>query len=355
MYCEQKKSIVKHLDFLLLDMLMLVCSYGIANVIRNGWQILTLNAAFLSMTGVLLLILMLVAVLGNRYENILRRGYLIELKNVIIQNVFVLVIATTFMFVTKTQARYSRLAFGYFFILNIMLTYMEHILWKKIVRHNLISSKERAHLLVIGAYEHMEKCIQKLQSERYKEYKITGIIVCDRRMKDKYIKNVPVVANADEIFEYLKRDVVDEVFITMGGDEPEVRDLANDLLKMGITVHINLAMEIGRGIMNNQIVQNIGGFTVMTASIKTATISQMLIKRSMDIVGGMIGLIFVAIFFMVLAPIIYIQSPGPIFFRRKEWEGMGEGLKCTNSVLCIWMQKKEKRINEPKQNEWTNV
>ena len=218
MYCEQKKSIVKHLDFLLLDMLMLVCSYGIANVIRNGWQILTLNTAFLSMTGVLLLILMLVVVLGNRYENILRRGYLIELKNVIIQNVFVLVIATTFMFVTKTQARYSRLAFGYFFILNIMLTYMEHILWKKIVRHNLISSKERAHLLVIGAYEHMEKCIQKLQSERYKEYKITGIIVCDRRMKDKYIKNVPVVANADEIFQYLKRDVVDEVFITMGGE-----------------------------------------------------------------------------------------------------------------------------------------
>ena len=107
MYCEQKKSIVKHLDFLLLDMLMLICSYSIANVIRNGWQMLTLNASFLTMTGVLLLILMLVAVLGNRYENILRRGYLIELKNVIIQNVFVLVIATTFMFVTKTQIRYS--------------------------------------------------------------------------------------------------------------------------------------------------------------------------------------------------------------------------------------------------------
>ena len=121
MYCEQKKSIVKHLDFLLLDMLMLVCSYSIANVIRNGWQMLTLNASFLTMTGVLLLILMLVAVLGNRYENILRRGYLIELKNVIIQNVFVLVIATTFMFVTKTQIRYSRLAFGYFFILDIII------------------------------------------------------------------------------------------------------------------------------------------------------------------------------------------------------------------------------------------
>lgn len=65
MYCEQKKSIVKHLDFLLLDMLMLVCSYGIANVIRNGWQILTLNTAFLSMTGVLLLILMLVVYSGD--------------------------------------------------------------------------------------------------------------------------------------------------------------------------------------------------------------------------------------------------------------------------------------------------
>lgn len=354
MYCEQKKSIVKHLDFLLLDMLMLICSYSIANVIRNGWQMLTLNASFLTMTGVLLLILMLVAVLGNRYENILRRGYLIELKNVIIQNVFVLVIATTFMFVTKTQIRYSRLAFGYFFILNIMLTYMEHIVWKRIVRHNLISSKERAHLLIIGVYANMEKCIQKLQSERYKDYKITGVIVCDRRMKGKYIKNVPVVANGDEIFQYLKHDVVDEVFITMGGDKPEVRDLADDLLKMGITVHIDLAIEIGKGIMNNQIVQNICGFTVMTASIKTATIGQMLIKRSMDIVGGMIGLIFVAIFFVILAPIIYIQSPGPIFFTQERVGRNGRKFKMYK-FRSMYMDAEERKKELMSQNKMTGL
>lgn len=139
-----------------------------------------------------------------------------------------------------------------------------------------------------------------------------------------------------------------------GGDKPEVRDLANDLLKMGITVHINLAMEIGRGIMNNQIVQNIGGFTVMTASIKTATISQMLIKRSMDIVGGMIGLIFVAIFFMVLAPIIYIQSPGPIFFSQERVGRNGRRFKMYK-FRSMYMDAEERKKELMSQNKMNGL
>ena len=123
---------------------------------------------------------------------------------------------------------------------------------------------------------------------------------------------------------------------------------------MGITVHINLAMEIGRGIMNNQIVQNIGGFTVMTASIKTATISQMLIKRSMDIVGGMIGLIFVAIFFVVLAPIIYIQSPGPIFFAQDRVGRNGRKFKMYK-FRSMYMDAEERKKELMSQNKMNGL
>ena len=36
----------------------------------------------------------------------------------------------------------------------------------------------------------------------------------------------------------------------------------------------------------------------------------------MDIVAGLVGCLVTAILFIVLAPIIYIQSPGPIFFSQ---------------------------------------
>ena len=47
-----------------------------------------------------------------------------------------------------------------------------------------------------------------------------------------------------------------------------------------------------------------------------ATPRQMFIKRIMDIAGSLVGLFLMLIAFIIFAPIIKIQSPGPIFFKQ---------------------------------------
>ena len=54
----------------------------------------------------------------------------------------------------------------------------------------------------------------------------------------------------------------------------------------------------------------------MTMSINYASDMQLLMKRIMDIVGGLVGCLATAVLFLFLAPAIYIQSPGPIFFTQ---------------------------------------
>mgnify|MGYP000756426961 CR=1 FL=1 len=39
-------------------------------------------------------------------------------------------------------------------------------------------------------------------------------------------------------------------------------------------------------------------------------------KRSLDIIGGLAGCILTGIIFIFVAPAIYIQSPGPVFFSQ---------------------------------------
>lgn len=51
-------------------------------------------------------------------------------------------------------------------------------------------------------------------------------------------------------------------------------------------------------------------------SINYASDMQLLMKRIMDIVGGLVGCLATAVLFLFLAPAIYIQSPGPIFFTQ---------------------------------------
>ena len=108
---------------------------------------------------------------------------------------------------------------------------------------------------------------------------------------------------------------MDEVFINVPGQDEELEREIKLLLEMGVTVHINLdRTSIG---MPNRVVEEISGFTVLTTSIKMATSRQLFIARSMDIAGGLAGLLATSIAFVIFAPIIYFQSPGPIFFKQE--------------------------------------
>ena len=112
------------------------------------------------------------------------------------------------------------------------------------------------------------------------------MVVYDRQMKGDVINNISVVADMDELFQYLKKEVVDEVFLNIDGNNQERLTITEDLLEMGITVHININMDLGQGQLPNPIVHNMSGCAVLTTSIKTATFYQMVAKRMMDIAGG---------------------------------------------------------------------
>ena len=47
-----------------------------------------------------------------------------------------------------------------------------------------------------------------------------------------------------------------------------------------------------------------------------ATTGQLILKRGMDICGGIVGVLLTAVIFLFVAPVIYIKSPGPIFFKQ---------------------------------------
>ena len=55
---------------------------------------------------------------------------------------------------------------------------------------------------------------------------------------------------------------------------------------------------------------------VLTSIMKIASTRQLFIKRLIDIVGSLIGLLFTGIAFIIFAPVIKIQSPGPVFYSQ---------------------------------------
>lgn len=68
--------------------------------------------------------------------------------------------------------------------------------------------------------------------------------------------------------------------------------------------------------MPNKLVEQCGKYLVLTTSMKIATNRQVFLKRCMDIAGSLVGLILMVIAFLVFAPFIKLQSPGPIFYAQ---------------------------------------
>lgn len=348
MYQKQGKSLWKHLDFIIWDLIILELSFVLAYVIRHGIYNHHRAEEYMAMGGVMALIQLVIVVLNENYKDILRRGYLVELKSVFIQNTMVMLFAFAFMFVTKQQGIYSRIVFFYTWLLGTCFMYAERLLWKRFVRNQMLSNDERAHMLVICNEESMEKNLNRLQSERFSSYKVFGAIVYGKEQKGGMIAGIPVVANWSEAFEFARKEVIDEIFLDIAAEEEEKNVIITNFLQMGITVHVGLGWN--REELPNRIVQNVGECSVLTTSIKTASTYQLFVKRLMDIAGSLVGLLVTGILYLILAPIIHKQSPGPTFFSQERVGRNGRKFRIYK-FRSMYMDAEERKKELMKQNK----
>ena len=108
--------------------------------------------------------------------------------------------------------------------------------------------------------------------------------------------------------------MVDEVFLNLPEDSAYNLQLAQQFLGMGISVHINMEEAYQR--LPNRRIENMFGYDVLTTTMSPISVRQSLLKRLMDIAGGIAGCLITVILTVIIGPIIFIKSPGPIFFSQ---------------------------------------
>ena len=315
MYKKQKKSWLKHLDFLILDLLCLEVTFYLSCVIRLGnlHNDPGMSEYYNRLAIVLLLMDGCIVFLTEAYTGILRRNRLQELKAVIIHCSPVFAVVTVYVWGTKQSEIYSRQVILVFWALSIVVEYFSRCLWKIYIRQRMIRKERYSKMVVVTEERYAEQCVSDFQHNRYKEFEVVGVVVVDVDRTGQEICGVPVVATADSFLEYVRLNVVDEVFIN-GNTRESSEALANELIELGLTVHFNLVRE--SQLMPNKLVEHCGKYLVLTTSMKIATNRQLFLKRCLDILGSLAGLFMTGIAFVVFAPMIKKQSPGPVFYEQ---------------------------------------
>lgn len=307
----------KHLDFMMIDMICMVFAIWSAFVSRHGFNRAYLGHVpyYLHLTIILIAINFLVAYLFNTYSGVIRRGYYKELIETVKHIGFVTLFLIFYLFSAKRSEDYSRIILYLFIVYYFILSYYTRILWRKHLWKANGKNSERSILLITES-DHAMSVLEGLKVHKGEPFHITGIVLIDGPKEADEISSIPVVSAFDNVVNYVCREWVDEIFIQTAGNYAETEKLTEQFLEMGVTVHQGLFRNVDESSERKQFVEKLGYYTVLTSSINVATPFQLFAKRALDILGGIVGCICTAIIYVIIAPMIKKESPGPVFFSQ---------------------------------------
>lgn len=142
---------------------------------------------------------------------------------------------------------------------------------------------------------------------------------------------------------------VDEIFIFMNSDLDYPMELVEDFNQMGITTHVAIARTRSQE-EPKQFVERIGGVVYMTKTMNYASARQLFLKRAIDIAGGLVGCLLMVLIMIVVGPIIYLSSPGPIFFAQERIGRNGRKFKMYK-FRSMYMDAEERKKELMSQNK----
>ena len=315
MYRKEADGWMKHLDFIVLDMVCLQIAFILAYLLRWGrldfyqvdvYRDIAVFIEFAELFGVMFF---------ETLHGVLKRGYYEEFLATARQDIIIGVMTVAFCFLTKADQSFSRICMGLTMLFYLMIGYPARLLLKQMLKTRMSVGGNKS-LLVITTRNIAQSVMENLKQNNYEMYKFTGIVITDDDMVGTKILDVPVVATAKTVVDYVCEKWISEAIIVRNPDEPYPAELIEELIHAGVTVHLSLT-RIKKIVGKKQMVEKIGGYTVLTSSLNFASPKQLFVKRLMDIVGGLVGCLMTAVAFIFVAPLIYIQSPGPIFFTQE--------------------------------------
>lgn len=319
MYRRKTSGILRHIDFIILDIISIELAFVIAYLIRHGWNKgnVVLPKVYSNVSIMFMMISIIIALVASPYKKIVTRGHYREFLKTINYVTIVTMSQVVYLYMVQQGAEFSRTVFVLTWAIGIIITYIVREIWKWIVSRSLIrDDSKKQSLVLITTYNEAGELISNLSDYRKGRYNITALCIADKNVTGEVIKNIKVEASENEISEYLCNIWVDEVFISLNDKYENMEEkLVEDCLLMGITIHQNLAKIVSEP-GKVRMVERMNDYTVLTSAINTVSVVESIIKRIIDIIGGLVGLIFTGILFIFVAPAIYIKSPGPIFFKQ---------------------------------------
>lgn len=314
---RKKSNMIETYGILLMDMACIIVSYALSLFIR--FRVVNYedySKEFHLLVGAYIIALCLMYSLfldGNRY--FFTRGYFQELYYTVRYNAIIMIGLIVVLYLTQQAYDFSRLIYVIFCVVNTLITYVAHMLFKKYMLSFYRKSVKNTKMLVLTNSFMAEDVVERLKKEQTYEYDITSVAIYDEQRLGEKVQGVPIVAFKENLYDVVCQMMVDEVFICLPGVSTiEIRDMIQHFEEMGLVCHYNV--DIFSHPHPNTYVTQMAGYSVISFALQALDSRRLLIKRVFDIIGSLIGIVITVIITPFVALAIRLDSPGPIFFSQ---------------------------------------
>lgn len=348
-----QNHLVTKIEIYILDLICFIAADLLAVRLRN----VIMGGDVNGNDGVLLLLVMahtLIVIMTNPYHRFLVRDRYSEISKVLQHIAVTFVTILLLGYLVHIEILFSRLAMGIMLILDFIFMYPARVICKKIRRRKLSASDYMRSIIVITTSDRIDLVLGRIETLHTYDYSVDAIALVDGEKSAKYkvgdeIQGIPVVADKDSLLGYITSNPIDEALLSIVNNRSYEVELAETLLDMGLSVDADIE-DRWEHYPNARLVCLGENNHILAATHSYISDTDALIKRGMDIVGGLVGILVCGILTILVGPFIFFSSPGPIFFKQTR-VGLNGRKFTIYKFRSMYMDAEERKQELMAQNE----
>lgn len=206
----------------------------------------------------------------------------------------------------------SRLYIGSFTIFVMVFQLLNRVIMHGTQFNDSNKSEAMKNILVVGQSARGMTYINEIKKHNYLNFNIVGYVSIKKAHSYTDLKHM---GSIDELMTIATDYVIDEIAVARPlSYDDRLKDILDRCQSMGIT--ITMLLDVHNTHNAKAQVAMVGDIPVLKFHTVSLNESQIFMKRMLDIAGGLVGSIIFGLVFIVLGPIIKLESPGPVIFKQ---------------------------------------
>ncbi len=214
----------------------------------------------------------------------------------------------------KNELDYPRLMLVYSWVLTIVLVGMGRLAYDALESRLRARGMAVYNTLIVGTGEVGRMILNKIRQSPALGYRVVGFV--DESPGQAEVMGVPVLGHTENLPQLIDQHGIDQVIIAL--PERSHQELLEiiALCQRG-RVEIKVFPDVFQIIASEISIGDLNGLPLLTVRDVALRGWKLTLKRGMDIVGSALALIFLSPLMLLVAALIKLESPGPVFYVQE--------------------------------------